>query len=126
MLPSIDEECWVPAVRETDALLAWGGDPVFLAYWMRRSGQGELSYVVGPPIVILCAAKVSPGVVAWGVGAAIVTGGAGIRRPPLRLWHGGNTPAGLSQASGHQPFRLPQPVPVTPGGMNDNVRAAHL
>ena len=38
VLPSIDEECWVPAVRETDALLAWGGDPVFLAYWMRRSG----------------------------------------------------------------------------------------
>jgi Peptidase family S51 len=34
----IDEECWVPAVRETDALLVWGGDPVFLAYWMRRSG----------------------------------------------------------------------------------------
>jgi dipeptidase E len=38
VLPSIDEECWVPAVRETDALLAWGGDPVFLAYWMRQSG----------------------------------------------------------------------------------------
>jgi MFS family permease len=43
-----------------------------------ESMQGELSYVVGPPIVILCAAKVSPGVVAWGVGAAIVAGGAGI------------------------------------------------
>jgi dipeptidase E len=38
VLPSIDEECWVPAVQETDALLAWGGDPVFLAYWMRQSG----------------------------------------------------------------------------------------
>lgn len=51
-----------------------------------ESVQGELSYVVGPPIVILCAAKVSPGVVAWGVGAAIVAGGAGIARlnPPLR------------------------------------------
>jgi dipeptidase E len=42
VLPSIDEECWVPAVRETDALLVWGGDPVFLAYWMRRSGLAEL------------------------------------------------------------------------------------
>src|SRR6202167_2793512 len=38
VLPSIDEDCWVPAVRETDALLVWGGDPVFLSYWMRRSG----------------------------------------------------------------------------------------
>jgi MFS family permease len=51
-----------------------------------ESVQGELSYVVGPPIVILCAAKMSPGVVAWGVGAAIVGGGAGIAllNPPLR------------------------------------------
>jgi dipeptidase E len=38
VLPSIDEECWVPAVREIDALLVWGGDPVFLSYWMRQSG----------------------------------------------------------------------------------------
>jgi MFS family permease len=51
-----------------------------------ESVQGELSYVLGPPIVILCATKVSPGVVAWGVGAAIVAGGAGIAllNPPLR------------------------------------------
>lgn len=50
-----------------------------------ESVQGELSYMVGPPIVILCAAKVSPGVVTWGVGAAIVAGGAGIAllNPPL-------------------------------------------
>ena len=37
-LPSIDEAAWVPAVRDTDALLVWGGDPLFLASWMRRSG----------------------------------------------------------------------------------------
>jgi dipeptidase E len=42
VLPSIDEECWVPAVRETDALLVWGGDPVFLSYWMRRSGLADI------------------------------------------------------------------------------------
>lgn len=42
VLPSIDEECWVPAVKETDALLVWGGDPVFLAYWMRRSGLAAI------------------------------------------------------------------------------------
>ncbi|OEV28620.1 MFS transporter, partial [Streptomyces nanshensis] len=51
-----------------------------------ESLQGELSYMVGPPIVILCAAKVSPDVVAWGVGAAIVAGGAGLAllNPPVR------------------------------------------
>lgn len=51
-----------------------------------ESVQGELSYMVGPAIVILCAAKMSPGVVAWVVGAAIVAGGVGIAllNPPLR------------------------------------------
>ncbi len=37
-LPSIDEAAWVPTVREADALLVWGGDPLFIANWMRRSG----------------------------------------------------------------------------------------
>ncbi len=41
-LPSIDEEAWVPAVRDADALLVWGGDPLFLASWMRHSGLTEL------------------------------------------------------------------------------------
>jgi dipeptidase E len=41
-LPSIEEEAWVPAVREADALLVWGGDPLFLASWMRRSGLADL------------------------------------------------------------------------------------
>jgi predicted MFS family arabinose efflux permease len=51
-----------------------------------ESVQGELSYVVGPAVVIVCAAKLSPGVVAWGVGAVIVAGGAGIAwlNPPVR------------------------------------------
>ena len=37
-LPSIEEAAWVPAVRDADALLVWGGDPLFLANWMRRAG----------------------------------------------------------------------------------------
>src|SRR3954449_9684771 len=41
-LPSIDEEKWVPQVRETDALLAAGGDALYLAHWMRQSGLGDL------------------------------------------------------------------------------------
>jgi dipeptidase E len=41
-LPSIDKEVWAAAVRESDALLVWGGDPVYLAYWMRHSGLAGL------------------------------------------------------------------------------------
>jgi len=42
VLPSIAESAWVPAVRDADALLFWGGDPLFLANWMRRSGLTAL------------------------------------------------------------------------------------
>jgi dipeptidase E len=42
VLPSIEEAAWVPTVRDADALLFWGGDPLFLANWMRRSGLTAL------------------------------------------------------------------------------------
>jgi dipeptidase E len=41
-LPSIDEERWVPLVRETDVLLVAGGDALYLCYWMRQSGLADL------------------------------------------------------------------------------------
>jgi dipeptidase E len=41
-LPSIDEEQWVPLVKETDALLVGGGDALYLAHWMRQSGLADL------------------------------------------------------------------------------------
>lgn len=41
-LPSIDEEIWVPMVRETDVLLVNGGDTLYLCYWMRQSGLADL------------------------------------------------------------------------------------
>ena len=41
-LPSIDEERWVPLVRETDVLLVAGGDVLYLAHWMRESGLTDL------------------------------------------------------------------------------------
>jgi dipeptidase E len=41
-LPSIKEEQWAPIVQETDALLVGGGDPLYLCYWMRRSGLVDL------------------------------------------------------------------------------------
>jgi dipeptidase E len=41
-LPSIEEKHWVPMVQETDVLLAGGGDPLYLCYWMRQSGLADL------------------------------------------------------------------------------------
>jgi len=41
-LPSIDEERWVPLVRETDVLLVAGGDALYLCHWMRESGLVDL------------------------------------------------------------------------------------
>jgi len=41
-LPSLDEERWVPAVKEVDALLVGGGDVLYLAHWMRECGLVDL------------------------------------------------------------------------------------
>jgi len=50
-LPSIDRSAWVPSVEETDALLVWGGDPLFLSYWMNKSGLTDLLSSLQRPIV---------------------------------------------------------------------------
>jgi dipeptidase E len=41
-LPSIQEELWVPLVREVDVLLVNGGDSLYLGHWMRQSGLADL------------------------------------------------------------------------------------
>lgn len=41
-LPSIGKERWVSWVREADVLLVNGGDPLYLAYWIRQSGLADL------------------------------------------------------------------------------------
>lgn len=41
-LPSIDQDRWIPLIRETDVLLVAGGDALYLAHWMRQSGLAEL------------------------------------------------------------------------------------
>jgi dipeptidase E len=33
---------WTKVVQETDALLVFGGDALYLTYWMRQSGLAEL------------------------------------------------------------------------------------
>ena len=50
-LPSIRQEHWVPAVRETDALLVWGGSPLYLCYWMWQSGLADLLPSLRPEMV---------------------------------------------------------------------------
>ncbi len=49
-LPSIDQERWVPLVRETDALLVGGGDALFLCHWMRESGLADLLPSLGETV----------------------------------------------------------------------------
>lgn len=41
-LPTIRRENWVPMVEETDALLVWGGDVLYLTHWLRQSGLADL------------------------------------------------------------------------------------
>lgn len=41
-LPSIEKDAWAPQLKEVDALLVGGGDPMYLCDWMRRSGFADL------------------------------------------------------------------------------------
>jgi dipeptidase E len=50
-LPSIRKEYWQAAVQETDALLVWGGSPLYLCYWMRQSGLSDLLPSLRPEMV---------------------------------------------------------------------------
>lgn len=50
-LPHIEQDAWLPSVQEADALLAWGGDPLFLAEWLRRSGLADALPALRPESV---------------------------------------------------------------------------
>lgn len=41
-LPTIDKEVWTTSVQDTDAILVWGGDPLYLSHWLHRSGLVDL------------------------------------------------------------------------------------
>ena len=41
-LPSIRRESWVPIIEQTDALLVWGGNVMYLNHWMRTSGLADI------------------------------------------------------------------------------------
>jgi dipeptidase E len=51
VLPSIDADLWQPVVRNADALLVCGGDPLFVAAWMRRSGLTDMLATLRPEAV---------------------------------------------------------------------------
>ena len=52
-LPSLDRDDWIPMLRETDALLVGGGDPLYLCHWMRQSGLADLFPSLRPETVYL-------------------------------------------------------------------------
>lgn len=41
-LPSVKKEIWTAVVQETDALLVFGGDVMYLCRWMQESGLADL------------------------------------------------------------------------------------
>ncbi|MET7281627.1 Type 1 glutamine amidotransferase-like domain-containing protein [Kribbella sp. NPDC005582] len=59
VLPSIEADAWVPMVQDADALLVWGGDPLFLANWMRRSGLADLMPTLRPVYVGVSAGAIA-------------------------------------------------------------------
>lgn len=50
-LPGIDKDVWASSVHQADALLVWGGDPLYIAYWLQASGLMELLLSSGRDMV---------------------------------------------------------------------------
>lgn len=55
-LTSIQEESWVPMLRETNVLYVWGGDVLYLSYWMKRSGLADLLPSLNELVYVGCSA----------------------------------------------------------------------
>lgn len=55
-LTSIQEESWIPMLRETDALYVWGGDVLYLCYWMKQSGLADLLPSLNRLVYVGCSA----------------------------------------------------------------------
>ncbi len=52
-LPSMAAANWQAAVAAADVLLAWGGDPLYLAYWLAESGlSAYLKTLPQPPVYV--------------------------------------------------------------------------
>jgi dipeptidase E len=97
-LPSISRDQWVPLVQEADALLVYGGDVLYLCYWMRQSGLADLLPELGRETVY----------VGVSAGSMVVTPNFGeayddwfCREPPAS-----NLPAGSDRALGLVDFSV--------------------
>lgn len=55
-LTSIHSESWIPMLRETDVLYVWGGNVLYLCYWMKVSGLAELLPSLKELIYVGCSA----------------------------------------------------------------------
>lgn len=51
-LPTIRRETWVSAVREADAILVYGGNVLYLKYWMQKSGLSDLFSELGDKVYV--------------------------------------------------------------------------
>jgi len=40
-LPSIEKNIWLAGIQNADVLLVWGGDPLYLSYWIQHSGLAD-------------------------------------------------------------------------------------
>jgi dipeptidase E len=40
-LPSIEKKIWLADIQNADVLLVWGGDVLFLSYWIQHSGLAD-------------------------------------------------------------------------------------
>ena len=97
-LPSLKAEQWVPVVQEADALLVYGGDVLYLCYWMRQSGLADLLPELSRETVYVGVSS----------GSMVVTPNFGeaydgwfCREPPAR-----NLPAGSERALGLVDFSV--------------------
>lgn len=55
-LTGIQEESWVPMLNETDVLYVWGGDVLYLSYWMKQSGVADLLPSLNELVYVECSA----------------------------------------------------------------------
>jgi dipeptidase E len=55
-LTSIQEESWVPTLKETDVLFVWGGDVLYLCHWMNKSGLADLLPSLNRLVYVGCSA----------------------------------------------------------------------
>lgn len=51
-LAGIDKKTWMSTIAETDALLVWGGDVLYLSYWLQQSGLTEILPSLGKMVYV--------------------------------------------------------------------------